>query len=95
MPFEPAIGGRAGGEFVALFLFDSSRKLVEAKIESFGPRSTMDVKQRRRRRDEWLRELGNVSFERIEVAPFSVERFGTTFGLIARPAGIRRRFLVG
>ena len=35
-PFEPAIGGKAGEEFVALYLFDTKGALVEAKIESFG-----------------------------------------------------------
>jgi hypothetical protein len=25
-----------------------------------------------------------VTFERIEVAPFAIERFGTTFGLVLR-----------
>ena len=29
-------------------------------------------------------ELGDVTFERIEVAPFAVERFGTIFGLVVR-----------
>jgi hypothetical protein len=32
-----------------------------------------------------LSELGDVEFGRIEIAPFQVERFGTTFGLIPRP----------
>jgi hypothetical protein len=32
-----------------------------------------------------LAQLGPVTFGRIEVAPFAVERFGTTFGLIPRP----------
>ena len=34
--------------------------------------------------DRWLRELGDVTYDRIEVAPFAVERFGTTFGLVLR-----------
>ena len=29
-------------------------------------------------------ELGDVTFERIEVVPFALERFGTTFGLVHR-----------
>jgi len=32
-----------------------------------------------------LRELGNVTLQRIEIAAFAVERFGTTFGLISCP----------
>jgi hypothetical protein len=31
-----------------------------------------------------LAELGEVSYDRIEVHPFEVERFGTTFGLVLR-----------
>jgi hypothetical protein len=84
-PFEPAIGGKAGCEFVALFLFDSAGKFLEAKIESFGPRALLDGAKRNGLYVEWLRELGDLSFERIEVSPFSVERFGTTFGLVPRP----------
>jgi hypothetical protein len=30
-----------------------------------------------------LADLGNVTFDRIEVRPFSIERLGTHFGLIA------------
>lgn len=84
-PFEPAIGGKAGCEFVALFLFDDAGELMEAKIESFGPRTSLDHAKRRELYEKWLSELGEVSFERIEVAPFSVERFGTIFGLVPRP----------
>lgn len=84
-PFEPAIGGKPGCEFVALFLFDSAGKFLEAKVESFDPRASLDETKRRLVYEEWLRELGDVSFGRIEVAPFSVERFGTIFGLVARP----------
>ena len=84
-PFEPAIGGKTGCEFVALFLFDSAGKFLEARIECFGPRASLDDAKRREVYEAWLSELGEVSFERIEVAPFSVERFGTTFGLVPRP----------
>ncbi|OJW18968.1 MAG: hypothetical protein BGO49_18190 [Planctomycetales bacterium 71-10] len=85
-PFEPAsrVGALDGGEFVALYLFDAHGSLVEARIDALGPRATLDedaAKALVRRR---LEELGEVSFERIEVAPFAVERFGTTFGLIPR-----------
>lgn len=84
-PFEPGDGGKTGNEFVALFLFDGGGKLIEAKIDQFGPRSTMDEKKRRAVYRARLRELGAAKFERIEVAPFSVKRFGTEFGLIACP----------
>jgi hypothetical protein len=34
--------------------------------------------------DARLEELGEVTFTRIEVEPFAINRFGTTFGLIPR-----------
>jgi hypothetical protein len=83
-PFEPAIGGRKGSEFVALYLFDANGKLLEAKIEDFGPRATLDDNKRRAVHDRWLRELGDVTYDRIEVSPFAIDRFGTTFGLVLR-----------
>lgn len=83
-PFEPAVGDREGCEFVALYLFDQLGKLLEAKIDSFGPRASINTEACRALYEERLRELGEVSFERIEVAPFSIERFGTTFGLVLR-----------
>ena len=83
-PFDPAIGDSEGNEFVALYLFDAAGKLLEAKIDEFGPRATLDDGERRRVYDRRLQELGDVSFERIEVVPFALERFGTTFGLVPR-----------
>lgn len=87
-PFEPAsdVGASDGGDFVALYLFDAAGKLIEAKIDAFGPRATVDGDELRRTHQQRLEELGDdVTFGRIEVAPFSVERFGTTFGLVPRP----------
>jgi hypothetical protein len=83
-PFEPAIAGRNGSEFIALYLFDAQGRLLEAKIEDFGPRATLDDQKCRAVHDRWLQELGRVTYDRIEVAPFAVERFGTTFGLVLR-----------
>lgn len=82
-PFEPAIEG-PGSEFLALYLFDDAGKLLDAKIENLGPRTTMDEDRRVQLRDQWLSELGEVSYERVEVVPFSVKKFGTEFGLIVR-----------
>jgi hypothetical protein len=84
-PFEPAIGGRAGSEFVAMYLFDATGKLLEARIDDFGPRAVQD-REKRQVFEQRLRELGNVTFQRIQIAPFAVERFGTIFGLILRPS---------
>jgi hypothetical protein len=83
-PFVPAKAGAAGAEFVALYLFDAAGQLIEALIDNFGPRATLDNDARRQVHERRLRELGRVTFERIEVAPFALERFGTTFGLVVR-----------
>mgnify|MGYP001324067071 FL=1 len=83
-PFEPAIGGKAGEEFVALYLFDKKGVLVETKIETFGPRDSMDENARQKFHKKLLSEIGPVKYQRIKVAPFSVEKFGTTFGLVPR-----------
>jgi hypothetical protein len=83
-PFEPTVAGREVNEFVALYVFDGDGKLLEAKIESFGLRDALDDLKRREVHDRWLHELGEVTFDRIEVAPFAIERFGTTFGLVLR-----------
>jgi hypothetical protein len=78
-PFEPG-----GDEFVALYLFDAAGRLTEALIDNFGPRATVDEKARRKLYKSRLKDLGKVENTRIEVQPFSVERFGLSFGLIAR-----------
>ena len=47
-PFEPSGPLRPGGEFVALYLFDPDGNLLEAKIDEFGPRSSLDENARRK-----------------------------------------------
>ncbi|MEV4517400.1 hypothetical protein AB0K00_51655 [Dactylosporangium sp. NPDC049525] len=85
-PFEPAgADGTGGQEFIALYLFDEHGALLEARIDAFGPRAEVDDAAWRAAREARLRELGEVTFTRIEVAPFAVDRFGTTFGLILNP----------
>jgi hypothetical protein len=83
-PFIPGHGSHPGEEFVALYLFHQDGQLADSKIDSFGPRETMDHTARRDLRDRRLRELGPVTFDRIEIAPFTIERFGVAFGLIVR-----------
>ncbi len=83
-PFEPAIGDKSGSEYVALFLFDRDGNLVDAKIDDFGPRDNLDDVKRRKCFDQRLQELGDVTYDRIEIKPFEIERFGTTFGLVTR-----------
>jgi hypothetical protein len=82
-PLTPAVPGESDGqEFVALYLFDADGRFLEARIDAFGPRARMDLAACRATYDARLEELGEVTFTRIEVEPFAIERFGTTFGLI-------------
>jgi hypothetical protein len=83
-PFEYAKGNRPGCEYVALYTFDAQGKLIEAQIESFGPRATAKGEAISARYDALLAGLGSVTFDRIEVSPFKIERFGAEFGLIVR-----------
>lgn len=52
-PFEPATGGSEGNEFVALYLFDAAGKLLEARIDEFGPRWPRPRKGARKSRGSW------------------------------------------
>lgn len=42
----------------------------------------MDINARDATVHKRLAQLGDVSFERIEIAPFQFEQFGTVFGLV-------------
>lgn len=84
-PFMPAIHGE-GRQFIAVYLFDSQGKLLNARIDDLGPRATVDFGYTEQLFKSRIAELGQVEFCRIEVSPFQVERFGTTFGLVPRPA---------
>jgi hypothetical protein len=83
-PFDPALGKNPGCEFVALYIFNAAGDLLEDRIDSFGPRSSMDDAARRRLYDQRLKEIGPATFGRIEIAPFSIHKFGLDFGLIPR-----------
>jgi hypothetical protein len=82
-PFDPRTADSDDArEFVALYLFDANGRFRTAEIDVFqgnGPRHSSAANKVYRQR---LQELGKVTFDRIEVAPFEVERFGLTFGLI-------------
>src|ERR1043166_6970259 len=84
-PFVPAMSGNAGREFVALFLFNAKGQFREARIDDLGARAAFDEERARSVFEQRLAELGPVNYCRIEVRPFQVERFGTTFGLVPRP----------
>jgi hypothetical protein len=78
-PFVPG-----GHEFVALYIFDRNGTLIGAHIDSFGPRSTVNEVEHRQTYEVKLRGLGPITIERIQIAPFSLERFGLQFGLVLR-----------
>jgi hypothetical protein len=78
-PFAPG-----GDDFVALYVFDSDGLLLDALIDSFGPRATCDDEAFWRHHGDRLAGLGDVEITRIDVAPFEIERFGMKFGLIPR-----------
>ena len=84
-PFVPAIGGTAGREFLALYLFDEDGVLLDARIEDLGARHEVDEEATRTRHAALLASLGEVTFRIITVAPFRVERFGVAFGFIPQP----------
>jgi len=76
--------GRSTRDFVCTFIFDADGELVEHSIELIGtrgayPDNTVGLAVRRH-----LAALGNRVVGRIWVRPFSVQRHGTTFGLIPR-----------
>jgi hypothetical protein len=84
-PFAAATPNGSDCEYVALFLFAPSGEFIEAKIDAFGPRNSMDKAARDRCHDQRMKELGDVQFQRIEVKPFSTDFEGVEFGLIPRP----------
>jgi hypothetical protein len=83
-PFIPKSDTEEGCEFAAMYVFDKDGRLIDYKIESFGPRATYDRKKRDSRLQEWFTSLGDVSFERIDVIPFSVTYAGVEFGFVIR-----------
>lgn len=83
-PFEPALGDSPGAEFVALFVFDASGSLLDAQIDSLGPRAAVDKNAASKRYEARLASLGEVEFADIRVAPFQLARHGVKFGLIPR-----------
>lgn len=56
--------------------------LASVTINDFGPRATLDHEARIRRRDALLASLGDYRHAAIRIAPFEVEAWGVTFGLV-------------
>ncbi len=82
-----------GHDFVARYLFDGDGRFLNATIHDLGERSTgepagnalFDNADAESLQHQMIDELGEVEFGDINVAPFSYESHGTTFGLIAQP----------
>jgi hypothetical protein len=81
-PFVGAYGKEAGREFIALYLFNNYGELLEAQIDDLGTRKALDKTKARLLYERRLGELGEVTFGRIEIQPFELERFGVVFGFI-------------
>src|SRR4051812_28030024 len=71
-PFVPAVGDSTGCEYVALYTFDGKGRLLDSQIESFGPRATAKAEEITACYDAMLANLGEVTLDRIEVAPFKI-----------------------
>lgn len=84
-PFVPATRGHAGREFMAMYLFDKCGALIDARVDDLGTRAELDKERALAIFQQRFAELGPVRHCRIEVQPFALERFGTTFGLVPRP----------
>lgn len=83
-PFEPTSAKKAGCEYIALFKFDLSGNLVDSIIDTLGPRGSYSEAARKEKYLYRLKELGTVSYQRIEVKPFSIKHNGIDIGLIPR-----------
>jgi hypothetical protein len=83
-PFVPAMGDGRGCEFIALYLFNPDGSLLSAEIESLGHRAELNEEVASAKYYDKLVCLGEVVLTRIEIQPFSVQRFDTQFGLIVR-----------
>ena len=83
-PFVPTLGNEEGREFIALYLFDESGNLLEAKIDNLGARENVDAARTRDLIETHLQELGEKTFGDIAIAPFQLQRFDVAFGLIPR-----------
>lgn len=83
-PFVAKRGASPGREFIAFYVFDAKGHLISAEIDDLGPREGMDREASEALTEQRLGSLGATSTERIKIRPFSVERFGVEFGLVAR-----------
>lgn len=79
-PFVPATQNQGERRaFIAVYLFDMMGRLLETRIDDTG---ALGAAERKAHWEQRLAELGPVTFGRIEVCPFAVQKFGFVFGLI-------------
>ena len=83
-PFVPAIQGNPGREFIALYLFNETGILLEARIVDMGTRANLNKEDATRQFSILLGEVGKFDSRRIEIQPFEIQRFGVAFGFIPR-----------
>lgn len=83
-PFRAARGGVPDCEYIVLYLFNADGSLQGARVDSLGPRASIDEEAARACYYQRLDDLGEVTFGRIEVAPFTFEQDGTVFGFELR-----------
>ncbi len=84
-PFVPAIDGKIGQDYVALYLFNLEGSFLEAKIDALGTRSESTYKAAEQICARRIEEIGPVEYQRIEVQPFQIEHDGIIFGLVPYP----------
>jgi hypothetical protein len=71
-------------DFMAQYLFDKDGRFLEAEIDELKVAESLDGAEIDRAYQARLDKLGKVTFDRIEIEPFAVERFGAEFGLITQ-----------
>jgi len=82
-PFQSgSLANGTGCEYNAVFLWNEDGSFREARIDRLGPRSELEREERDRLFNQRIKELGDYEIKPIFVAPFQVEKFGVTFGLI-------------
>ena len=83
-----AVAGARRQWLAVLHTFDGDGAHTETRVFRAGPESDSAASRAAgQRQQDWLRELKTMLIGPIDVLPFSVERDGETFGLLARPGG--------
>jgi len=104
-PFIPAYGSDIGREFLAVYLFDKSGELLEARIDDLGPSATLDKDQARRLLGEigegvrsHTRNIGHVAGMKRDDLAVEVELefpFDHVKRLVGHAMAVQRRLHAG